>query len=118
MSDTHEGLPTDGYTAWLTRMADHPNIEVRLDTDFFEVADEYKGNVPIVYTGPVDEYFGNPRAGCRGAPSTWRPSVEDVGDFQGTGVVNYNDEEVPVHPDHRVHALPPRAREDPPPARP
>jgi UDP-galactopyranose mutase len=28
-NDTWEGLPTDGYTAWLERMADHPNIEVR-----------------------------------------------------------------------------------------
>ncbi len=29
-NDTWEGLPTDGYTAWIERMADHPNIEVRL----------------------------------------------------------------------------------------
>ena len=60
-NDKYEGLPTDGYTAWLTKMADHPNIEVRLNTDFFgsdpNWADEYKGKVPIVYTGPVDEYF-------------------------------------------------------------
>ena len=41
-NDTHEGLPVDGYTAWLERMADHENIEVRLETDFFEVADQYK----------------------------------------------------------------------------
>ena len=43
-------------------MADHPNIEVRLETDFLidsGVAEEFKGKVPIVYTGPVDEYFGN-----------------------------------------------------------
>ncbi len=33
-SDTFEGLPADGYTAWLERMADHKNIEVRLGTDF------------------------------------------------------------------------------------
>ena len=33
-SDTYEGLPADGYTAWLERMADHPGIEVRLNTDF------------------------------------------------------------------------------------
>ncbi len=33
-SDTFEGLPADGYTAWLERMAGHPNIEVRLNTDF------------------------------------------------------------------------------------
>ena len=30
-SDTYEGLPGDGYTAWLERMADHPNIEVQLE---------------------------------------------------------------------------------------
>jgi UDP-galactopyranose mutase len=99
-NDTHEGLPVDGYTAWLTRMADHPNIEVRLETDFLASgheysADEIKGTVPIVYTGPVDEYFDN----CEGRLS-WRTvdleeSVEDVDDFQGTGVVNYNDREVP-----------------------
>ena len=35
-SDTHEGLPVNGYTAWLEKMADHPNIEVRLNTDFFD----------------------------------------------------------------------------------
>ena len=40
-------------------MVDHPKIEVRLNTDFFDVRDEYVGKVPIVYTGPVDAYFGN-----------------------------------------------------------
>src|SRR5689334_9171746 len=58
-NDTFEGLPVDGYTAWLENMARHPNIEVRLNTDFLEVRDEYVGKVPVVYTGPVDEYFGN-----------------------------------------------------------
>ena len=94
-SDTHEGLPTDGYTAWLTRMADHPNIEVRLETDFFAVADDYKGRVPIVYTGPVDEYFGHSEGRLSWRTVDLEESVEDVDDFQGTGVVNYNDQEVP-----------------------
>ncbi len=71
-SDTYEGLPVDGYTAWLTRMADHPNIEVRLETDFFDVADEFKGTVPIVYTGPSTSTSATPRAACRGGPSTSR----------------------------------------------
>ncbi len=35
-NDTWEGLPVDGYTAWLERMADHPNIEVKLSTDYFD----------------------------------------------------------------------------------
>ena len=94
-SDTYEGLPVDGYTAWLTKMADHPNIEIRLETDFFAVADDYKGKVPIVYTGPVDEYFGNSEGRLSWRTVDLEESVVDTGDFQGTGVVNYNDQEVP-----------------------
>jgi UDP-galactopyranose mutase len=94
-NDTHEGLPTEGYTAWLERMADHPLIEVRLETDFFDVADDYRGTVPIVYTGPVDEYFGNSEGRLSWRTVDLERSVVDVDDFQGTGVVNYNDQEVP-----------------------
>ena len=99
-NDTYEGLPVDGYAAWLTRMADHPNIEVRLNTDWFTDTDdfrqdEFKGKVPVVYTGPVDEYFDN----CEGRLS-WRTvdleqETVDVDDYQGTGVVNANDQDVP-----------------------
>jgi len=99
-SDTYEGLPVDGYTAWLTRMADHPNIEVRLETDFLAKTDrfsrdEYLGKVPIVYTGPIDEYFGNSEGRLSWRTVDLEESVEDVDDFQGTGVVNYNDQDVP-----------------------
>jgi UDP-galactopyranose mutase len=94
-NDTYEGLPVDGYTAWLTRMADHPNIEVRLETDFFAVRDQYAGRVPIVYTGPVDEYFGHSEGRLSWRTVDLEESVEDVDDFQGTGVVNYNDQDVP-----------------------
>ena len=98
-NDTYEGLPTDGYTAWLTRMADHPKIEVRLDTDFFDPAngtrDAYRGQVPIVYTGPVDEYFGNSEGRLSWRTVDLEAEVKDVDDFQGTPVVNYNDQEVP-----------------------
>jgi UDP-galactopyranose mutase len=98
-NDTYEGLPTDGYTAWLTRMADHPNIEVRLDTDFLDcVTDgihEFKGKVPIVYTGPVDEYFGHSEGRLSWRTVDLEESVVDVDDFQGTSVVNANDEDVP-----------------------
>ncbi len=94
-NDTHEGLPVDGYTAWLERMADHPNIEVRLETDWFDVAEEYRGHVPVVYTGPLDEYFDH-----REGRLSWRTvdlesEVKDVHDFQGCAVMNYNDQDVP-----------------------
>ena len=37
-NDTYEGLPVDGYTAWLSRMADHPNIDVRTGVDYLRGA--------------------------------------------------------------------------------
>jgi UDP-galactopyranose mutase len=103
-NDKYEGLPVDGYTAWLTRMADHPNIEVRLNTDFLDPAngwaEELKGKVPIVYTGPVDEYFGNSEGRLSWRTVDLEPEVVHVDDFQGTSVMNYNDQEVPFT---RIH---------------
>jgi UDP-galactopyranose mutase len=93
-NDTYEGLPKDGYTAWLERMADHPNIEVRLETDFFDVADEYKGKVPIVYTGPVDAYFGYSEGELSWRTLDFEREVVQTGDFQGTSVMNYPDADV------------------------
>ena len=94
-SDTYEGLPTDGYTAWLTRMADHPNIEVKLETDFFDMRDDIVGNVPVVYTGPVDQYFGYEAGDLSWRTIDFEYEVKNVGDFQGTSVMNYADEDVP-----------------------
>ena len=99
-NDTYEGLPVDGYTAWLERMVDHPNIEVRLETDFFDVRDEYVGQVPIVYTGPLDAYFENSAGRLSWRTVDLEVSVKDVGDFQGTSVMNYADEDVPFT---RIH---------------
>ncbi len=99
-NDTYEGLPVDGYTAWLERMADHPNIEVRLDTDFFDVADEFKGRVPIVYTGPVDRYFDYSEGALSWRTLDFEREVVATGDFQGTPVMNYPDPDVPFT---RIH---------------
>ena len=59
-NDTYEGLPVDGYTAWLKNMAADDRIEVRLDTDWFDVREELRAespDAPVVYTGPLDRYF-------------------------------------------------------------
>jgi len=94
-SDAYEGLPTNGYTAWLSTMADDDNIEVRLDTDFFDHRADIVGNVPVVYTGPVDQYFDNELGKLSWRTIDLDTSVEEVGDFQGTPVLNYADEDVP-----------------------
>jgi UDP-galactopyranose mutase len=99
-SDKYEGLPAEGYTAWLETMADHPNIEVRLDTDFFDLRDDIRGNVPVVYTGPVDAYFDNQAGELSWRTLDFELEVKNVGDFQGTPVMNYAAEEVPYT---RIH---------------
>jgi UDP-galactopyranose mutase len=99
-NDTYEGLPVDGYTAWLQRMAEDERIEVRLDTDFLDVRDDYVGKVPVVYTGPVDEYFGSSEGELSWRTLDFEREVVATGDFQGTSVMNYPDPEVPFT---RIH---------------
>jgi UDP-galactopyranose mutase len=43
-NDTYEGLPTDGYTAWLMNMAADDLIDVRTHTDWFDVRDELRAS--------------------------------------------------------------------------
>ena len=95
-NDTHEGLPTNGYTAWLEKMVDHPDIEVALGVDFFDESQPYnkaalKGRVPIVYTGPLDRYFDYSAGALSWRTIDLATEYPDTGDFQGTSVMNYPD---------------------------
>ncbi|GGU21938.1 UDP-galactopyranose mutase [Lentzea flava] len=99
-NDTYEGLPVDGYTAWLEKMADHPNIDVKLSTDFFDVRDEIPAGTPIVYTGPLDRYFDYSEGWLGWRTLDFEQEVLPIGDFQGTPVMNYNDADVPYT---RIH---------------
>jgi UDP-galactopyranose mutase len=94
-NDTFEGLPAEGYTAWLTRMADHPNIDVRLSTDFASMRTDLVGKVPVVYTGPLDAYFGYAAGDLGWRTLDFELEVLQSADFQGTPVMNYADQDVP-----------------------
>ena len=113
-TDTYEGLPVDGYAAWLERMADHPNIEVRLDTDWFEVRGQVRAaspDAPVVYTGPLDRYFDYAEGRLGWRTLDFETEVLDTGDFQGTPVMNYNDADVPYTRIHEFRHFHPE-RED------
>ena len=94
-NDKYEGLPVDGYAAWLERMAAHPNIEVRLNTDFFSDDHEYSRE-KVLGQIPVDYAEGG---------RSWRTidleeEVLPIEDFQGCSVMNYPDADVPFT---RIH---------------
>ena len=104
-NDKYEGLPVDGYAAWLERMAAHPNIEVRLNTDFFSDDHEYSrekvlGQIPVVYTGPVDRYFDYAEGDLSWRAIDLEEEVLPIEDFQGCSVMNYPDADVPFT---RIH---------------
>ncbi|WP_198132965.1 UDP-galactopyranose mutase [Corynebacterium jeddahense] len=102
-NDKYEGLPVDGYAAWLERMAASDLIDVRLDTDWFSVASELRASspdAPVVYTGPLDQYFDYAEGRLGWRTLDFEQEVLDTGDFQGTPVMNYNDADVPYT---RIH---------------
>ena len=98
-SDTYEGLPKDGYTAWIERMADDPRITVTLNTDYFDTSQPFNkdatvGNIPVIYTGPVDRYFDFAHGDLSWRTLDFETEVLPVGDFQGAPVMNYADPEI------------------------
>ncbi|MDO4252675.1 MAG: UDP-galactopyranose mutase [Rothia sp. (in: high G+C Gram-positive bacteria)] len=104
-NDKYEGLPVDGYASWLERMAEHENIEVYLDTDFFSDDHEFSrskvlGQLPVVYTGPVDRYFDYAEGDLSWRTIDLEEEVLPIEDFQGCAVMNYPDADYPYT---RIH---------------
>ncbi len=99
-NDKYEGLPVDGYTAWMERMVASDLIDVYLDTDFFDPENPLNkaavvGKVPVVYTGPVDRYFEYSAGDLSWRTVDFEKEVVDTGDYQGCSVMNYGDIDVP-----------------------
>jgi UDP-galactopyranose mutase len=102
-NDTYEGLPVDGYTAWLQNMAADERIDVVLNTDWFDVRDALRAespDAPVLYTGPLDRYFDYSEGRLGWRTLDFEMEVLPIGDFQGTPVMNYNDPDVPFT---RIH---------------
>ncbi|MDP4299684.1 UDP-galactopyranose mutase [Leptothrix discophora] len=59
-TDRHQGMPAEGYTRLFERLLDHPAIRVSLETDWRDLRqdDPVDGWDRLVYSGPIDEYFG------------------------------------------------------------
>jgi UDP-galactopyranose mutase len=90
-TDRFQVMPADGYTAMFERMLDHPMIEVRTDTDFEEVRDQLDFQT-LVYTGPVDAYFGHRFGRLPYRSLRFEFETLPMNRFQPTGTVNYPDE--------------------------
>ncbi|AOH86355.1 UDP-galactopyranose mutase [Sphingomonas panacis] len=93
-TDTHQVMPRDGYTAMFEKMLDHPNIDLALGVDFAEAKARFVYD-RIVYTGPIDEYFGFRFGKLPYRSLEFRHVIEEREWAQSVAVVNYPDEAVP-----------------------
>lgn len=94
-NDKYEGLPVDGYTAIFERMLDNDRIDVALNVDYFDVKDQIPEDKLVVYTGPIDRYFDYQGGELKWRTIDFEQDIVDQGDFQGTSVMNYADEDIP-----------------------
>ena len=106
-NDKYEGLPLAGYTPWLENMADHPKIDVSLNQDFFHYKSEFVGQVPIVYTGPIDRYFDYEFGELGWRTLDFESEIVGTGNYQNTSVINYSDLEIPFTRIHEYRHLHP-----------
>ena len=98
--DAYQGLPTNGYHALLTNLANHPKISIQLNTDYFELRDRIKENQILVFTGPIDAFFDFSLGKLTWRTLDFEVETKNCRDFQGTSVMNYSDEKVPFT---RIH---------------
>jgi UDP-galactopyranose mutase len=87
-TDRFQFMPAEGYTRMFERMLDHPNIKVMLNARFEEV----RGMIPyrrLIFTGPVDEYFGFRHGRLPYRSLHFEHVTLDKPWHQPVGVVNY-----------------------------
>lgn len=90
----YQGIPIGGYT----RLVEHllEGMEVRLNTDYLEKKEELDRLAEtVVYTGPIDAYFGYSLGALEYRSVRFETEVLDIPNFQGNAAVNYTDRETP-----------------------
>lgn len=91
-ANKYEGLPVDGYEKLFQNMIDSANgkIEVRLDTDYFDMRDEFD-DITTIYTGAIDRFFNYSEGKLDWRSLELKKEIVNVDDFQGCPVMNYAD---------------------------
>lgn len=110
--DKYQGLPRFGYGEFIKRIAEHPNVTVFTESDYFDFQNQVASEVPVVYTGPLDKYFRYSAGHLRWRTLDFEFETLELSDFQSTAVMNYADIETPwtrihefrhLHPEREHH---------------
>ena len=84
--DKYQGIPLEGYTKMIEKMLKHPNIEVKLKTDYKDVKGDFER---VFYTGAIDEYFDYELGELPYRSVNFKLEEYDREFYQSNSVVNY-----------------------------
>lgn len=91
-SHKYQGIPKDGYTPIVANILNHKKIEVKLNKKFDKTM--IKDFDHVIWTGQLDQWFDYSE-GRLGYRTLDFEKFEAEGDFQGTAVINYGNQEIP-----------------------
>ena len=90
----YQGIPVEGYTRLVENLL--AGTEVRLGVDYLADRENLDRLAKkVVYTGPVDAYFGSRLGALQYRSVRFETEVLDTPNYQGNAVVNYTDAETP-----------------------
>jgi len=87
-SDKYQGIPSNGFSDMFIKMLDYPNIDILLNTDYFDVKIPYEPEL-IVYTGELDMFFDYKYGELEYRSLKFRYENLEKENFQPAAVVNY-----------------------------
>ncbi len=96
--DKYQSVPVDGFTPMFEKMLDHPNIDVKLDTEVKDIVEFKDGKIffegkefdnGMIYTGAIDELFDCKYGRLPYRSLDFKFEHYDQDSFQGHSVVNY-----------------------------
>jgi UDP-galactopyranose mutase len=101
-----QGIPLKGYTAVFESLLDSPNIDIKLNCDYFENKNSFDIREKLIYTGPIDQFYDYKFGKLGWRSISLKRKIVDVEDYQGTSVMNYADIETKftrIHEPKHLH---------------
>ena len=90
-TEKYQAVPAQGYTKMFENILNHPNIEVKLNTDFKTLKNcKYER---LFYSGPIDEFFNYKLGALPYRSLNFKLETLAQKQFQSVAVVNYTGRE-------------------------
>ena len=104
--DTWQGIPTEGYTELFKNILTNKNIDIYLNTDYFDIKENVPKDCKIIYTGHIDRFFNYKYGNLEYRTLEFEDEVIPHNDYQGTAVMNFSEKKIPftrIHEPWHLH---------------